>query len=133
MRGQEFVDAVDRMLGDAGQDLAEIGQRFDAAELAHLSQAVDDSGAPASGVRAGQTPVLPTEAGAEGAEAGHHRRAHRVGAGEGAEEERPTLAKVSAAAVFPSRDDATDVLLHLRRRLRGVCAPLSSLVRERVG
>lgn len=42
---QEFVDAVDLVVGDAGQHVTQVGEQLDAVQLARLDQAVDDSGA----------------------------------------------------------------------------------------
>ena len=46
--GQQFVDAVDRVVGDAGQDVAQIGLGIEAVELGGLDQGVDGGGAPAA-------------------------------------------------------------------------------------
>ena len=56
--GQEFVDAVDRMIGDALQDMSQIEFRIKAVELRGAEQGVDSSRAFASSIRAGEKIVL---------------------------------------------------------------------------
>jgi hypothetical protein len=56
--GGEFTDAVDGMVADAGQNIPEIGLRIKAVELGRLDQGVDDGGAFAAAVGAGEEPVL---------------------------------------------------------------------------
>lgn len=46
------------MIGDAGEDVAQVGKRIDAAQLAGFDQAVDRRGAVAARVGAGEQPVL---------------------------------------------------------------------------
>lgn len=46
------------MVADASQDVPEIGLRIKAVELGRLDQGVDDGGAFAAGVGAGEEPVL---------------------------------------------------------------------------
>lgn len=46
------------MVADASQDVPEIGLRIKAVELGRLDQCVDDGGAFAAGVGAGEEPVL---------------------------------------------------------------------------
>lgn len=46
------------MVGDAGQNVPEIGLGIEAVELGALDQGVDDGGALAAGVGAGEEPVL---------------------------------------------------------------------------
>src|SRR5512147_1395494 len=57
MPGQEFGEAVDRVLGDASQDVAQVGFGVDAVQFARFDQAVDAGGALATGMRAGEEPV----------------------------------------------------------------------------
>ena len=59
--GQQFGDAVDRVVGDAGEHVAQPGLRIEAVELGGLDQRVDGRGALAAGVGAGEQPVLPAE------------------------------------------------------------------------
>lgn len=59
--GQELVDAVYRVVGDTGEDVAEIGEGIDAVQLACIDQAVDDGGALTSVVGTGEQPVLAAE------------------------------------------------------------------------
>ena len=47
------------MIGDAGEDVAQAGERVDAVELAGFDQSVDRGGAGAAAVGAGEQPVLP--------------------------------------------------------------------------
>jgi hypothetical protein len=48
--GQELLDAVDRMVGDAGQHIAEIGFGIETVEFGSADQAVDRGGSFAAGV-----------------------------------------------------------------------------------
>ena len=50
--GQEFLDAVDGMIGDAGQHVAQVSLGVEAVEFGGADQAVDRGGALAAGVRA---------------------------------------------------------------------------------
>ena len=50
---QEFVDAVDRVVGDAGQHVAEIGFGIENVEFGVTDQAVDCGGLLACGIGAG--------------------------------------------------------------------------------
>ena len=61
MPRQEFVDAIDRMVGDAGDDVGEIGLDIKAAHLRRLDDGVEGGGAPAAGVAAGEGPVAAPE------------------------------------------------------------------------
>ena len=56
---QQFVDAVDGMVGDAGQHLAQIGFGIEAVELGRTDQAVDRRGAFPARIRSGKQVVLP--------------------------------------------------------------------------
>ena len=49
---QEFFNAVDGMVGDAGQHVAEIGFGIETVELCAADQAVDRCGALAAGIGA---------------------------------------------------------------------------------
>jgi hypothetical protein len=55
---QEFVDPGYRMVGDFGEDGAQIGFRIDAVELGGLDQGQDAGGTLAALVRSGEQPVL---------------------------------------------------------------------------
>jgi hypothetical protein len=59
--GQEFRYAVDRVIGDAAQDVAEVGLRVQAVQFGRTYQAVDRSGALTARVRPGEEIVLPSE------------------------------------------------------------------------
>lgn len=48
--GEEFVDPICGMIGDAIDDVGEVGVRVDAAHFASLDGRVDDGGAFATGV-----------------------------------------------------------------------------------
>jgi hypothetical protein len=66
--GQEFLDAVDRMIGDAGQHVSEIGFGIETVEFGAADQGVDRGGALAAGIGTGEQVVLPTQSdGAQGA------------------------------------------------------------------
>ena len=55
---EEFVEAVDGVGVDAGQDVAEPGEGFDADELAGAGEAAQDGGGVAAGVAAEEGPVV---------------------------------------------------------------------------
>ena len=55
---QQFVDPLGRMIGQSGEDAGEPGLRVDIVEFAGLDQGMDGGGAAASGVGAGELPVL---------------------------------------------------------------------------
>jgi hypothetical protein len=59
--GEEFVDAFDRVLGDAGQDLAEIKFGIDSIEFRRSDQRVDCGSSFAAGVRATKKVVLASD------------------------------------------------------------------------
>ena len=61
MPGQELVDPVDRVIGDAGEDVTQVGFGVDAVQFAGFDQAVDDGCAVATGIGAGEEPVFPAE------------------------------------------------------------------------
>ena len=52
--GQEFVDAVDGMIGDAFEHLAQIEFRIDAVQLGRAEQSIDRSRAFSAGIRTGE-------------------------------------------------------------------------------
>jgi hypothetical protein len=58
---QEFVDLGDRMVGDLGEDGAEIGFGVDTAQLGGLDQRQDAGGALAALVRASEQPILASD------------------------------------------------------------------------
>jgi hypothetical protein len=58
---EEFVDAVDGMRGDAGEHVAQPGERVDAVQLAGLDQTIDGGGTLSAGVRSREQPILPAE------------------------------------------------------------------------
>jgi hypothetical protein len=56
--GQELLDAVDRMVGDAGQHVSEIRFGVEAVDFGRANQAVDRGGALAASIGAGEQVVL---------------------------------------------------------------------------
>ena len=58
---EEFGDAVDRMLCDAGQDGAEVERWIKAVELGGADERVEGSGADTAGVGAEEEVVLPSD------------------------------------------------------------------------
>ena len=58
---QQFVDPIDRVLGDALEHVAQVGLEVEAVELRGAEQGVDRGGALAAVVGAGEQPVLATE------------------------------------------------------------------------
>ena len=66
--GQEFLDAVDGMIGDAGQHVSEIRFGIETVEFGAADQAVDRGGALAAGIGTREQEVFPTQSnGAQGA------------------------------------------------------------------
>ena len=55
---QEFCDAVNRMICDAGEDRADVGLGIDAVELGGLDEGVDDGSPFAAGIRSCEQSVL---------------------------------------------------------------------------
>jgi hypothetical protein len=55
--GEEFVDAIGRMVADAADQIGKIDLRIYAVQLAALDQGVEDRGALAAGVQAKEGPV----------------------------------------------------------------------------
>ena len=51
---QEFFDAVDRMVGDACEDVRQIGFRIDSVQFGRADQAVHRGGAFAAGIGSGK-------------------------------------------------------------------------------
>lgn len=58
---QQFVDAVDRVLCDALEDMPQVGLRVDAVELDRADESVNRGGAAAAGVGAGKQVVAAPE------------------------------------------------------------------------
>jgi hypothetical protein len=58
--GQEFVEALGRVILQVGQHVGQPGKRIDVVELGGLDQGVDRGGAPAALVGAGERPVAPS-------------------------------------------------------------------------
>jgi hypothetical protein len=56
--GQEIVDAIDRVVGDSGENVAQIGLWVEAVEGRGLDQGVENGRATATAVRAGEEIVL---------------------------------------------------------------------------
>jgi hypothetical protein len=59
--GEQVADAVDGVVGDAGEHVAEVGFGIEAVELGGLDQGIEGGGAFAAGVGAGEEIVLPAE------------------------------------------------------------------------
>jgi len=59
--GQEFADAIDRMIGDAGQNVAQVSLRIEAIHLGGLDEGIHRSVAHAAGVGAGKEIILSRE------------------------------------------------------------------------
>jgi hypothetical protein len=57
-----MLDPVDWMIGDPGQNVAQVGLGVEAVEDGGLDQGVEDRGAPAAVIRAGEQIVLPAQA-----------------------------------------------------------------------
>ena len=69
--GQELLDAIDRVIGDAGQHVSEIRFGIETVEFGGADQAVDRGGAFAAGIRAGEQVILAAQSdGAQGAFSG---------------------------------------------------------------
>jgi len=64
---QELIDPVDRMVPNAPDHLGEVGLQVDPVELGRFDQTVNGSGALATGIGAGEQPVLSLMA------SGHHQ------------------------------------------------------------
>src|SRR5271155_2033793 len=65
---QEILDAVDRMIGDAGQHISEIRFGIETVELGGADQAVDRGGTLTAGIGAGEQVVFPAQSdGSQGA------------------------------------------------------------------
>jgi hypothetical protein len=58
---QELVDAIGRVIGDAGQHVGEPGLRIDVVELCGDDQAVEEGGTLAAAIGAGEQPGLSAE------------------------------------------------------------------------
>ena len=59
--GQKFADAIDRMVGDAGKNVAQVSLRIEAIHLDGLDEGVHRSGAHAAGIGAGKEIILSRE------------------------------------------------------------------------
>jgi hypothetical protein len=57
--GQQLCDAVDRVIGDAAEHLAQVGFGIEAVELGAFNKGVDRGGALATGIGAGEQIILP--------------------------------------------------------------------------
>ncbi len=58
---QQRVDAIGRVIGDAGQDVGEPGLRIDIVKLRGDDQAVQEGGAKAAAIGAGEQPGFSAE------------------------------------------------------------------------
>jgi hypothetical protein len=58
MPGQELVDPVDRVVGDAGEHVAQVGLRIEAVQGRGLDERVENRSPTTTGVRAGKEVVL---------------------------------------------------------------------------
>ena len=59
--GQQLADAIDRMVGDAAEHLAQISFRVEFVELGSLNERVGGCGALPTGIRACEQIVLPAQ------------------------------------------------------------------------
>ena len=59
--GEEFVDPVDRVIGDAGENVAEVFFRIELVESGGFDEGVDSGGTLAAGIGAGEEIVLAAE------------------------------------------------------------------------
>src|ERR1700720_732863 len=57
--GQKFADAIDRMIGDAGQNIAQIGLRVEAIHFGGLDEGVHRGGSHAAGIGASKEIIFP--------------------------------------------------------------------------
>ena len=65
--GRQFVDTVDRVVGDAGEHLGQVGLRIEAVQFGGFDDGVDGGGALAAFLGAGEQPVLSSQGeGADG-------------------------------------------------------------------
>jgi hypothetical protein len=58
MPGQQIVDPVDRVVGDAGEDVAQVRLRIEAVQGRGLDERVENRGPTTAGVRAGKEVIL---------------------------------------------------------------------------
>lgn len=58
---QQFRDAIDFVIGDAGEDIAEVGFWVEAVELCGFDERVDGGGAFSTGIRSGKEIILAAE------------------------------------------------------------------------
>ena len=61
MPGQQLVDPIDRMLGDALDDVAQISLWIEVIELGRANQAVDGRGALATGIGTAEQVIFSAE------------------------------------------------------------------------
>ena len=59
---EQFLDAVDGMLGEAGEHLAEVLSGIEAVEFRAADQAIEDGGAFAALIRTGEEVILASQA-----------------------------------------------------------------------
>ena len=59
--GQELIEALGRMVLQAGEYVGQPAERIDVVELGGLDQGVDGRGAPTAFVRTGEGPVAPPD------------------------------------------------------------------------
>ena len=59
--GQQFAEAVDGVIGEAFEDITQVGFRIDAVKLGRAQQAVDGRRALSAGIRSGEEIVLAAE------------------------------------------------------------------------
>jgi hypothetical protein len=58
---EQVVDPLDRVVGDAGEDIAQVGLGVEPVEHRGLDQGVEDRGAPTATVGAGEQIILPAQ------------------------------------------------------------------------
>jgi len=58
--GQQLFDAINGVVGDAGEDVAQVSFRVEADQLGRADQAVESGGTLTAGVGAGEEIILPS-------------------------------------------------------------------------
>ncbi len=64
--GQQVIDGVDRMLANAGENIAQVSFGLKSVHFCGADERVEDRGAFPSGAAAGEEPVLPSKAYGQG-------------------------------------------------------------------
>lgn len=122
--GKQFVDPVDRMVGDAGQDLSEIAFGVESVEFRRADERVDGGSPFAAGVRASKQVVLSSKR--DGAKRPFCRRVVDL---------QQTVVNVTRQRT-PVRERITNRTRSLapgRQRAKRLFHPASQLVEQRLG